>query len=314
MRYKKFGSTGVDVSALTIGTWAIGGANWGDVNKKDSIDAIHAMLDCGVNSIDTAPAYNFGESERVVGEALVGRRDKVFITTKTAVYNTKEQPFVKDGRRESVLRLCDESLKNLRTDYIDLMIIHWPDIEHNAPFAETMGALEDLKKAGKIRFIGVSNFDQKQIEEVRKYGDVVALQPPYSMVNRSAEELMKWTASQGMANMCYGSLGAGILTGAIRKLPNFAPDDMRLVFYDFFKEPRFSQVMKLLTVLDEIAKAHNAPVAQVTVNWNAQKDFVSTALSGVRNAEEAIENCRGFEWSLSDEEMAMIDKAIEEYL
>ena len=314
MRYKKFGNTGVDVSALTIGTWAIGGANWGDVNKKDSIEAIHAMLDCGVNSIDTAPAYNFGESERVVGEALVGRRDKVFITTKTAVYNTKEQPFVKDGRRESVLRLCDESLKNLRTDYIDLMIIHWPDIEHNAPFAETMGALEDLKKAGKIRFIGVSNFDQEQIEEVRKYGDVVALQPPYSMVNRSAEELMKWTASQGMANMCYGSLGAGILTGAIRKLPNFAPDDMRLVFYDFFREPKFSQVMKLLTVLDEIAKEHNAPVAQVTVNWNAQKDFVSTALSGVRNAEEAIENCRGFEWSLSDEEMAMIDKAIEEYL
>ena len=314
MRYKKFGNTGVDVSALTIGTWAIGGANWGDVNKKDSIEAIHAMLDCGVNSIDTAPAYNFGESERVVGEALVGRRDKVFITTKTAVYNTKEQPFVKDGRRESVLRLCDESLKNLRTDYIDLMIIHWPDIEHNAPFAETMGALEDLKKAGKIRFIGVSNFDQEQIEEVRKYGDVVALQPPYSMVNRSAEELMKWTASQGMANMCYGSLGAGILTGAIRKLPNFAPDDMRLVFYDFFREPKFSQVMKLLTVLDEIAKEHNAPVAQVTVNWNAQKDFVSTALSGVRNAEEAIENCRGFEWSLSPEEMAMIDRAIEEYL
>lgn len=314
MRYKQFGSTGVEVSALTVGTWAIGGANWGDVNKNDSIKAIHAMLDNGVNSIDTAPAYNFGESEKVVGEAIQGRRDKIFLTTKTAVYNSKEQSFVKDGRRETVLRMCEDSLKNLRTDYIDLMVIHWPDIEHNAPLSETMGALEELKQAGKIRFVGVSNFDQTLIEEARKYGDIAALQPPYSMVNRSAEELMKWTASQGMANMTYGSLGAGILTGAIRTLPNFAPDDMRVVFYDFFKEPKFSKVMKLLTVLDEIAAAHNAPVAQVAVNWNAQKDFVSTSLCGVRKVEEANENCRGFEWSLTADEMETIDKAIDTYL
>ena len=314
MRYKQFGSTGVEVSALTVGTWAIGGANWGDVNRNDSIKAIHAMLDNGVNSIDTAPAYNFGESEKVVGEAIQGRRDKIFLTTKTAVYNSKEQAFVKDGRRETVLRMCEDSLKNLRTDYIDLMVIHWPDIEHNAPLSETMGALEELKQAGKIRFVGVSNFDQTLIEEARKYGDIAALQPPYSMVNRSAEELMKWTASQGMANMTYGSLGAGILTGAIRTLPNFAPDDMRVVFYDFFKEPKFSKVMKLLTVLDEIAAAHNAPVAQVAVNWNAQKDFVSTSLCGVRKVEEANENCRGFEWSLTADEMETIDKAIDTYL
>ena len=235
MRYKQFGSTGVEVSALTVGTWAIGGANWGDVNRTDSIKAIHAMLDNGVNSIDTAPAYNFGESEKIVGEALKGRRDKVFLTTKTAVYNTKEIPFVKDGRRETVLRLCEESLKNLQTDYIDLMVIHWPDIEHCAPFEETMGALEELKQAGKIRFVGVSNFSMEQIEDIRKYGEISAVQPPYSMVNRSAEELMKRTHQLGMANMTYGSLGAGILTGAIREMPKFAPDDMRLVFYDFFR-------------------------------------------------------------------------------
>ena len=314
MRYKQFGSTGVEVSALTVGTWAIGGANWGDVNRTDSIKAIHAMLDNGVNSIDTAPAYNFGESEKIVGEALKGRRDKVFLTTKTAVYNTKETPFVKDGRRETVLRLCEESLKNLQTDYIDLMVIHWPDIEHCAPFEETMGALEELKQAGKIRFVGVSNFSMEQIEDIRKYGEISAVQPPYSMVNRSADELMKRTHQLGMANMTYGSLGAGILTGAIREMPKFAPDDMRLVFYDFFREPKFSQVMKLLTVLDQIAQDHAAPVAQVAVNWNAQKDFVSTSLCGVRNAQEAIENCRGFEWSLSQEEMEQIDKAIDEYL
>lgn len=314
MRYKQFGATDMNVSALTVGTWAIGGANWGEVNKSDSIRAIHAMLDCGVNSIDTAPGYNFGESERVVGEALEGRRDKVYITTKTGVYNDEKEGFVKDARKETVFRLCEESLRNLRTDYIDLMVIHWPDIQHNTPFEETMEALNTLKRQGKIRYIGVSNFEQEQIEEIRKYGQIDAFQPPYSMVNRSQEELMKWTCSNGIANMTYGSLGAGILTGAIRELPDFAPDDMRLVFYDFFKEPKFSKVMQLLKVLDEIAGKHNAPVAQVAVNWNAQKEYVHTSLCGVRNEVEAIENCSGFEWELSDEEMKQIDRAIDTYL
>ena len=314
MRYKQFGQTDMNVSALTVGTWAIGGANWGEVHKSDSIRAIHAMLDHGVNSIDTAPGYNFGESERVVGEALKGRRDKVYITTKTGVYNDEKEGFVKDCRKETVFRLCEESLKNLQTDYIDLMVIHWPDIQHNTPFEETMDALNTLKKEGKIRYIGVSNFDQAQIEEVKKYGEISAFQPPYSMVNRSQEELMKWTCADGIANMTYGSLGAGILTGAIRELPNFAPDDMRLVFYDFFKEPKFSKVMQLLNVLDEIAAAHNAPVAQVAVNWNDRKEFVHTSLCGVRNEEEAVENCSGFEWELSDDEMKQIDNAIAMYL
>ena len=151
-------------------------------------------------------------------------------------------------------------------------------------------------------------------KEAEKYGIISASEPPYSMVNRSEEELMRWCYSQNIANMTYGSLGAGILTGAIRELPKFDENDWRLTFYDFFKEPKFSKVMKLLKVLDEIAAGHNAPVAQVAVNWNAQKDFVQTALCGVRNEHEANENCRGFEWSLSEEEMAVIDKAIEEYL
>lgn len=314
MRYKQFGNTDLNVSALTVGTWAIGGANWGAVNKQDSIKAIHAMLDNGVNSIDTAPGYNFGESERVVGEALKGRRDKVYITTKTAVYNDEKEGFIKDGRKQTVFRLCEESLVNLQTDYIDLMVIYWPDVNYNTPIEETMDALNELKKAGKIRYIGVSNFDKEQIEEASKYGVISAFQPPYSMVDRSQEELMKWTCANGIANMTYGSLGAGILTGAIRELPDFAPDDMRFVFYDFFKEPKFSKVMQLLKVLDEIAANHNAPVAQVAVDWNSQKEFVHTSLCGVRNEKEAVENCRGFEWSLSPEEMQIIDNAIIQYL
>ena len=168
MRYRKFGESDINASELTIGTWAIGGVNWGPITRKDSIDAIHAMLDCGVNMIDTAPAYNFGESERVVGEAIKGRRHNLYIVTKTAVYNSKEQPFVKDGRKECIMRLCEQSLTNLGTDYIDLMIIHWPDNEHNAPIEETMDALTLLKSQGKIRHVGLSNFDKTLIEEALK--------------------------------------------------------------------------------------------------------------------------------------------------
>ena len=314
MRYKQFGKTDMKVSELTIGTWAIGGAFWGDVDKKDCIKAIHAMLDHGVNMVDTAPGYNFGESERVVVEALQGKREQVYITTKTALYNDKEKGYVKDGRRETIVRLCEESLQNLRTDYIDLLVIHWPDTDHNAPIEETMDALNMLKKAGKIRYIGVSNFNQEQIEEAQKYGEIAALQPPYSMVNRSQEELMKWTHANGIANMTYGSLGAGILTGAIRELPKFEENDSRLTFYDFFVEPKFSKVMRLLHVLDAIAAVHQAPVAQVAINWNSQKEFVNTSLCGIRNEQEALENCSGFEWSLTEGEIKMIDMAIAEYL
>ena len=317
MRYKQFGATDMQVSAISVGGWAIGGAGWGAVDRSSCIEAIHAMLDNGVNMIDTAPGYNAGESERIIGEAVKGRRDKLYLLTKTALYNGDggEAPgIVKDGRRETVLRLCDESLRNLKTDYIDIMLIHWPDIEHNAPIEETMTALMDLKKAGKIRYAGVSNFSVEQIEEARQYGELVALEPPYSMVNRSSEELMKWAHAQGIANLTYGSLGAGILTGAIRQLPEFAPDDMRLVFYDFFVEPRFSQVMQLLRVLDEIAAAHHAPLAQLAINWSTQKEFVTTALCGVRNSREANENCAGLDWSLSGDEIRAIDQAIATYL
>ena len=314
MQYHKLGASDMNLSALSIGTWAIGGANWGETDRTSSIRAMHAMFDNGVNSVDTAPAYNFGESERIVGEAVRGRRDKVYLTTKTGVYNTKEVPFVKDARYETVIRLCEQSLKNLQTDYIDLMLIHWPDTEHCAPFDETMRALEELVQAGKLRYIGVSNFSQEQITEIQKFGQIVAIEPPYSMVNRSQEALMQWCAGRGIGTMTYGSLGAGILTGAYRTLPKFEEGDMRVTFYDYFREPKFSRIQKLLLVMDDIAKAHHATPAQVAVNGNAQKPFVTTSLCGVRSEHHAIEDCMGFEWSLTDQEMQCLDAAIGEYI
>lgn len=312
MRYKKFGKTGLDVSVLTTGTWAIGGANWGEVNEVDSIAAIQEMAVQGVNLIDTAPGYNAGHSERVVGEAVRSIRDKVYLTTKTALYTGPDGSYIKDGRAANILRQCEESLKNLGTDYIDIYLIHWPDPK--VEIGESMGAMVKLLDQGKIRHIGVSNFSEAQILEAEKYGPVEVIQPPFSMVNRVETDLMNWCARREIGIMTYGSLGAGILTGAIRAMPDFPPEDTRRTFYPYFEEPMFTQIMELLKTLDIVAGNHHAPVAQVALNWSIQKEYVHTAIVGVRNEKEAAENCRGMDWELSPEEIAMIDTAIADNL
>jgi len=316
MRYKKFGNTDMNVSVLTVGTWAIGGARWGDVDLQNSIEAIRAMLDNGVNFIDTAPVYGCGYSEEVVGKAIKGYdRSKFYLSTKFGLTwpNGPGTEIVRNASYENCMREVDVSLGLLGTDYIDLYIVHWPDIHTKAPAEETMRALNDLKKAGKIRYVGVSNYSAEQIEEIGQFGTVDALQPPYSMVNRTAEELMIWAHDRGIANMTYGSLGAGILTGMYRELPDFPEDDTRMTFYDYYKEPKFSKIMELLKTLDEVAAAHgNVPLAQVTINWSTQTSFVETALVGVRNAAEAIENCKATDWELSADEVKHITKAIDD--
>lgn len=308
MRYKQFQNANVKVSSLAVGTWAIGGDGYGAVNEKDSIAAIRTMIDNGVNIIDTASSYGAGHSEEVVGKAIRdGYRDRVMISTKFAIPFDKD--YENDGSYANCIRECEGSMKRLGVDYIDFFFMHWPDPK--TPVSETMSALNDLKKQGKIRFIGVSNFDQALLEEAMQYAQIDVLQPPYSMVNRSAEPLMRWCEARGINTFTYGSLGAGILTGAIRELPHYDANDARYEFYDFFVEPKFSRVMELLKTLDKVAAAHDKPVAQVAINWSTQKSFVGAALCGVRNAAEALENCRTFDWGLTDEEIQMIDNELD---
>ncbi len=313
MRYKHFKNADVDVSSLAIGTWAIGGARYGDVNEKDSIDSIHTMIDNGVNLIDTAPAYNFGISEQIVGKALKGGyRDKVFISTKFGIGDGMDKAGVipRDASRKACFAECEDSLRRLDVDHIDFYFVHWPDA--NTPLAETMDAMLELKKQGKIRFIGVSNFDKPMIVECLKTTMIDAIQPPFSMVNESEKELMQWCNEKGIASFSYASLGSGILTGAIREIPNWDPLDFRFTFYDFYKEPKFSKCMELLKTLDGISAKNGHPLAQIALNWSTQKDFVGTALCGVRNVLEAKENCAAFDWSLTDEEMVIIDAKLKE--
>ena len=177
-----------------------------------------------------------------------------------------------------------------------------------------MDALNELKKQGKIGHISVSNFTKEEILEAEKYGKIEAVQMCYNMCDRSNEEFLKWAHSRGMGTMTYSSLASGVLTGQYRSLPNFAPDDARVAFFPYFREPMFSKVMKLLKELDVIAEKRGAALAQIAVNWNTQRDFVDTSLCGSRNTREANENCGGFDWTLTDEEMKTINKAIETYL
>lgn len=311
MRYKKIEKLDVSISELAIGTWAIGGKGWGDVSDEDSVVTIREMIDQGVNLIDTAPAYGLGHSEKVVGKALQdGYRDKVLLATKLGVNTAEDGEIFINNSYERVLTECDQSLERLGVETIDIYIIHWPD--PNTPIAETMRALMELKEQGKIRFTGMSNFDQAGIEEAQQYGVIDFLQLPFSMVNEDSKELLQWCDAQGIGTMTYGSLGSGILTGAIRELPDWPADDSRLTFYDYYREPKFSKIMTLLDFLDELAEKYQKTISQIALNWSTAQPYVKTAITGVRSPAEAQENAGAFAWTLASEDITQINHKLKE--
>lgn len=310
MRYKTFQNAGVSVSELGIGTWGLGGGRFGAVNYQEARGAVRRMLEEGVNLIDTAPAYGNGTSEKVVGEMIKEiPRDKILVSTKFGSVPDCHKKLRRDASYRNVMREVESSLLNLKTDYIDFYFLHWPDPA--TTIDETLAALNLLKKEGKIRFIGVSNFDREQLKEALQYGEVDVLQSPFSMVEQGGAELMQWCEKKGIGVMTYGSMGAGILSGAIRTRSRFDPGDARNTFYDYYKEPKFSRILELLEEMDQIAERHGRTTAEVALNWSTQKSFVGTALVGVKNKEHARMNCAAFQWKLDQEEQAALDEKLE---
>ena len=306
MKYIHLQNANVDISCVASGTWAIGGQNYGNVNREDSIQAIRAMIDQGVNLIDTAPVYGNGYAEQLIGEALQGGyREKVFIATKFGLAGTILDPRRRDASFNNIMREVMSSLRNLKTDYIDFYFVHWPDV--NTPIAETMAALNLLKEKGVIKYIGLSNFNKEQIEEAMKYGKIDVVQPLFCMVDQKNVELMKWCKSQGIDTFTYGSLGAGVLSGVYRSKPNFPPNDLRWHFYDYYQEPKFTKIQELLKEMDIIANKRNVSLAQITLNWSSNQDYVSTCLVGASNVKHALDNCAAFDFELSASEIKMID-------
>ncbi len=310
MRFRQLGSSSLKVSVVGLGTWAIGGDFWGSVDDSQSIDAIRAGIDSGINLIDTAPAYGAGHSESVVGRAIAGRRDQVIVATKCGVVRTKDA-FLRNLKPDSITREVDESLRRLGVDSIDLYQIHWPD--DDTPLEDSLEALRRLQEKGKFRYLGVSNFDPSLMRQVMQSMELVSLQPPYSLLKRDIEEeILPFCRDNNIGVLSYGSLGGGILTGKYKERPTLPPGDKRDAFYPFFDEPLWSQAQIVVDCLRVIAAERNVSPGQVAINWAVAQQGITTALVGVKTPEQAEENAAAGSWKLTDTELASIESAYEE--
>ena len=320
MRQRPLGQSGIDASVIGLGTWAIGGWMWGGTDERDASDAIQASIDSGITLIDTAPAYGMGRSEEIVGKAIAGRRDQVLIATKCGlVWDTnKGTAFVmQDGHQihrylgpESIKRECEQSLKRLGTDHIDLYQTHWQD--STTPIEQTMSALMDLKREGKILAIGVSNASLEQMEEYRAVGPVDTDQEKYSMLDRNLGAVqLPYLLKNDIAFLAYSPLANGLLTGKITAGREFSGDDLRRNNSRFSKENR-EWVALALREFEPIAKQHDATTAQVVLAWTLEQPGVTHVLVGARNRRHALENAAAGDLTLSAEELKLIDQAIEQ--
>jgi aryl-alcohol dehydrogenase-like predicted oxidoreductase len=322
MLSREIGRSGVEASAIGLGTWAIGGWMWGGTDERQSIAAIQASIDEGVTLIDTAPAYGQGLSEEIVGRAIRGRRDKVVLATKCGLvwHATKGNHFFDyEGRpvhrhlgRESIVYEVEQSLKRLGTDCIDHYITHWQDA--TTPIEETVAALDDLKRQGKIRSIGASNVSASELKAYVATGALDAIQEEYSMVKRDFERtLLPICAQNGVSALSYSSLALGLLSGRIGPERVFSGDDQRR------DNPRFSianrqKIARLMAEITPIADSHRATPGQIVIAWTIQQPGITFALCGARNPEQARENARAGRLHLSKPEIKTISEAATRHL
>ncbi len=326
MKYRKLENTDLLLSEVTFGAWAAGGWMWGGTERKDAINAIRVSYALGVTSIDTAPIYGQGTSEEIVGEAIKGiPRDRVQILTKYGMrWDLKKGDFAfsskknsgenidiyKYAGKESIIKECEDSLRRLGTDYIDLYQIHWP--ESTTPIAESMEAVSRLKDQGKIRYAGVCNYDAAQLAEAEKYITLASDQVPYSMVNRGIEsELIPYCLENNKSILAYSPLERGLLTGKIRPGHAFAPGDHRKEV-SFFKEENLKRTDEFLDSLKPLAAEKHLTLGQLVILWTLQQPGITITLVGARNAEQAIENAKAIDSSLSKEEIAIITDHLEQ--
>jgi methylglyoxal reductase len=320
MRQRPLGQSGIQASVVGLGTWAIGGWMWGGTDERDAIDAIQASIDSGITLIDTAPAYGLGRSEQILGKAIAKRRDQVVLATKCGlVWDTdKGTPFVmQNGRQihrylgpESIKRECEQSLQRLGTDHIDLYQTHWQD--STTPIDDTMSALLDLKREGKIREIGVSNATIEQIAEYQAIGPVDTDQEKYSMLDRSLEAVhLPYLRKNNIAFLAYSPLANGLLSGKITRSREFSGDDLRRNNARFTDENR-RWVSNVMRDIEPIAREHGATIAQLVIAWTLEQPGVTHALVGGRNRKQALENAGAGDLVLSAEELNLVDQAIEQ--
>jgi aryl-alcohol dehydrogenase-like predicted oxidoreductase len=311
MAYSAITGTPLKVSRVAIGTWAIGGWMWGGTDETESISTIRAALDHGINVIDTAPAYGFGRSEEIVGKAIADGhlRDKVVIATKVGL-EWKDGNVFRNASRGRIMREIEDSLRRLRTDYIDVYQVHWPD--PLVAVEETAAAMQTLFRQGKIRAIGVSNFSVEQMQQFRSVAPLHVLQSPYNLFERGIEaDLLPYCRKNNIATFGYGSLCRGLLSGRMRSDTAFGGDDLRRTDPKFI-QPRFAQYLSAVQRLDRLAQERfGQQVIQLAVRWMLDQG-VTTALWGARHPDQLqpVDAVTG--WRLDASTKAEIDRILSE--
>ncbi len=325
MIHRKLGPSGIEVSAVAFGAWAIGGWMWGGADENEATAAIHTALDHGVNLIDTAPIYGFGRSEEIVGRAIADRRDQVVVATKCGMvwdrevgefffhssddgvtFRPSKKKIYKCLRPDSIRAELEASLTRLGTDHVDLYQTHWQ--ESTTPIADTMAELTKLKEEGKIRAIGVCNASMVQVAE---YGAVDSNQEKYSLLDREIEQngSLAYCRRQGIAMLAYSPLGNGLLTGKIGPDRQFDEGDLRRGNRRFSKD-NLERVADMLNQIRPIAERHRASLAQLAIAWTIAQPGLTVALCGARNRLQATDNATAGSLSLSPEELETIGSVV----
>lgn len=327
MEYRKLGETDVNVSVITFGAWAIGGWMWGGADRQDAVRAIRAAYHEGVTSIDTAPIYGMGVSEEIVAEAIDGiPRDKVQILTKFGMrWDVKEGDFVMKSKdnygkeidiyklasKKSVMEEVEMCLRRLKTDYIDLFQLHWPDV--TTPISETMEALDTLVKQGKVRAAGVCNYDTAQMKEAEQTIKLASDQVSYSMIYRDIEqELVPYAIGHKKSIIAYSPLQRGLLTGKIKPGHKFGEGDTR-EGNRFYTDENIRKTNRFLDAIRPLAEARNATLGQLVLRWTIDQPGITIALAGARNEEQAVQNARAVNVKLSSEDIIFINKQLADH-
>ena len=316
MKTRKLGWTGLNLTTIGLGTFAMGGsgwqASWGPQDDSESISTILCALEKGVNWIDTAPAYGCGHAEEIVGKALEGLSSKPIIATKCGPLCDKDGKIIYCLKRESIRSEVEESLRRLQIDVIDLYHIHWPipdeDIE------EAWDAIAELVKEGKVRYAAASNFNVEQLKRIQSIHPVAALQNPYSMVDQGIEgEILDYCRQNNVGVIVWGPMAHGLLTGKFsrERLQNLHQEDnFRRQVSLYFQEPQLSANLELAEGLRPIAQKHDRTVAQLAIAWTLRRPEVTSAIVGARRPSQIAETVLAADWVLSEEDISAIDKLI----
>jgi aryl-alcohol dehydrogenase-like predicted oxidoreductase len=313
METRQLGTNGPHLTTLGFGAWAIGGPwkyGWGPVDDNESVKAIHAALDHGINWIDTAAAYGFGHSEEVVAKAIGDRPGRVFVATKCGLVSDGKGDAVRDSRPESIRKEIEGSLRRLRVECIDLYQIHWHD--DTLPVEESWYTLVKLREEGKVRSIGVSNYDVPLLERCMNVAPVQSLQPPYSMLYREAErKTLPFCKDHGIGVVAYSPMQSGLLTGRF-DVSKLAPDDWRRGS-SMFQEPYLSRAMKFVDGLRPIAARYRKTVGQLAVAWFLSHPALTSAIVGARTAAQVEENIGAADWKPATADMRLIEELMRQH-